>query len=495
LPASTAYSVSIKTQPTGATCSVASGGSGVMPAANVTSVAINCSAISARLGGSISGLNASGLQISAAGQSVSVAAGASSFAFANPVAYGTAYNTTISNQPSGQSCTVANGSGSMGAADVNSISISCSANPATLGGVVKNLNGSGLVLRSNGQSVSVAPSLLTITPKPDMPFTFATPLSGGTAYGVSVQTQPSGQTCTVGNGSGTMAGVDVTSVVVTCDSTQLYTLGGSVSGNTSALVLSAGGQSVTVPSIVCVTSPCVSNFTFGTSLAGGTAYSVTVQTQPTGQTCTVSNGSGSMPAANVSSVAVTCVSNTYSLGGSVSGLTGSGLVLSGGFALSGVPSAYQQTISLAANTSSFSFTGKIASGWNYTVAVQTQPSGQNCTVSNGSGTMPAANVSSVAVSCVPVVSSYTLGGTVSGLTASGLVLASNGQTVNVTANASSFSLATPIASGTSYRRPAASAAAAAPCQRPTSVRWWCHASARPRRAGTARWAVTRLPIV
>ncbi len=84
----------------------------------------------------------------------------------------------------------------------------------------------------------------------------------------------------------------------------------------------------------------------------------------------------------------------------MSGLTDSGLVLSGMFALSGVPSAYMQTVSLAANASSFSFTGKIASGWNYTVGVQTQPVGQTCTVSNGSGSMAAANVNTVQVTCV-----------------------------------------------------------------------------------------------
>ena len=48
------------------------------------------------------------------------------------------------------------------------------------------------------------------------------------------------------------------------------------------------------------------SFTFATALAGGAAYSVTVKTNPSGQTCTVSSGSGTVGSANVTSVAVSC---------------------------------------------------------------------------------------------------------------------------------------------------------------------------------------------
>ena len=47
---------------------------------------------------------------------------------------------------------------------------------------------------------------------------------------------------------------------------------------------------------------------------------MTVDAQPTGQTCTVTSGSGSSVTANVSSVSVTCSSITYAIGGTVSGL-------------------------------------------------------------------------------------------------------------------------------------------------------------------------------
>ena len=61
-------------------------------------------------------------------------------------------------------------------------------------------------------------------------------------------------------------------------------------------------------------------FTFATSLVGGASYSVTVKTNPSGQSCTVSNGSGTVGSANVTSVAVSCANAaSYTVGGTVFG--------------------------------------------------------------------------------------------------------------------------------------------------------------------------------
>ena len=60
------------------------------------------------------------------------------------------------------------------------------------------------------------------------------------------------------------------------------------------------------------------SFTFATQLPGGAAYAVTVKTNPSGQTCTVASGSGTIASANVTNVAVTC---TTSGGGGVPGET------------------------------------------------------------------------------------------------------------------------------------------------------------------------------
>ena len=67
----------------------------------------------------------------------------------------------------------------------------------------------------------------------------------------------------------------------------------------SVVLLNNGGNSTTVNS---------NNFTFSTAVNSGGAYAVTVGTQPTGQTCTVTNGSGTV-SANVINVTVTCTTN------------------------------------------------------------------------------------------------------------------------------------------------------------------------------------------
>ncbi len=105
---------------------------------------------------------------------------------------------------------------------------------------------------------------------------------------------------------------------------------------------------------------------------------------------------------------------TYIIGGTVSGLSGTGLVLqnNGG-----------NNLSISGN-GSFTFSTAIAAGGAYSVAVLTQPSNpaQTCTVANGSGTANA-NVTNVQVSCAVT---YTIGGTVSALSGTGLVLENNG---------------------------------------------------------------------
>ena len=64
------------------------------------------------------------------------------------------------------------------------------------------------------------------------------------------------------------------------------------------------------------------SFTFATALASGAAYNVTVKTNPSGQICSVSNGSGTIASANVTNVAVSCANGPLPAGGSVSGSSG-----------------------------------------------------------------------------------------------------------------------------------------------------------------------------
>jgi len=163
----------------------------------------------------------------------------------------------------------------------------------TIGGSVSGLTGTGLALQNNGAD--------TLPIAADGPFTFLTELEDTVAYAVTVSTQPTGQTCEVTNGSGTIAAADVTNVAVTCvtDVIPTYSVGGNVSGLTGSVTLQNNGGD----DIIKTTND---GFTFPAQ-ADSSVYAVTVSSQPTGQTCSVTNGSGTIAAADVADVDVACV--------------------------------------------------------------------------------------------------------------------------------------------------------------------------------------------
>jgi hypothetical protein len=214
-----------------------------------------------------------------------------------------------------------------------------------------------------------------------------------------------------------------------------FTVGGSVSGLTgTGLVLQDnGGGDLPVSSD--------GNFVFAIGVATGSAYAVTVKTQPStpSQTCTPSNASGTVASANVSDVVITCVTNSYKVSVTVSGLAGADLDLQDNGA---------DDLAVAAN-GTFAFSTAVTSGAAYAVSVKTQPSvlSQTCTVAGGSGTATKADIS-ITVTCVT--NSYAVGGTVSGLTGSGLTLQDNGtDPLSITASGT-FKFAHPVLSGAAY---------------------------------------------
>jgi len=81
--------------------------------------------------------------------------------------------------------------------------------------------------------------------------------------------------------------------------------------------------------------------------------------------------------------------STYTVGGTVSGLAGIGLILQNN---------YGDNLIITSD-GSFVFTTALADGSSYNVTILTHPAEQSCTVSNGSGTIDEANVTNVAVRC------------------------------------------------------------------------------------------------
>lgn len=82
--------------------------------------------------------------------------------------------------------------------------------------------------------------------------------------------------------------------------------------------------------------------------------------------------------------------SSYSIGGVISNLTTDGLRLS----------TNGQTLTVAANSSTFTFQTEVATGTNYSVTIAQQPNGQACAVARGgSGTVASADVTTVEIEC------------------------------------------------------------------------------------------------
>lgn len=83
---------------------------------------------------------------------------------------------------------------------------------------------------------------------------------------------------------------------------------------------------------------------------------------------------------------------TYPIGGGISGLSTTGLVLQNNAG---------DDLAVAANASSFEFATRVVAGGAYNVTVATQPPEQACIVTNGSGSNVSAAVTTISVVCSP----------------------------------------------------------------------------------------------
>lgn len=177
-----------------------------------------------------------------------------------------------------------------------------------------------------------------------------------------------------------------------------FTIGGHVGGLVyPGLVLGTNGQTTTVtPAPTIGTDPtALAAFSFPQQLEYGVQYDVTVVTQPAHQNCTVSSWYQTDTAGRLASIdiPVSCVMNAYLIGGSISGLTADGLVLTNGSA--------GGTFTAANGATTFTMPSSVVYGTTYGVTVLTQPAGLFCSVANGAGTMGDSTVSNIAVTCVP----------------------------------------------------------------------------------------------
>lgn len=345
-----------------------------------------------------------------------------SFRFTKQVAFGASYDVTIATQPTGESCTISGSASSTAIqANVTNLVVSCASAQFFVGGTVSGLpTGETLVLNDsvNGDSVTVSSS---------GSFAFPTELAPGAGYYVVVGTQPSAALCTVTNANGTVGASNVTNVAVSCTpgaATPGYTIGGSLRGlpqGASVVLVDSGNGDV-------ATVTANGTFTFPMKEPSGFSYDVSVQSAPSGETCTVSGSSGYVGLANVTSIAVNCApaAATYTVGGTVawgSGASGTFTVSLGG----------TNSIAVSSPTTSFTLPIALAAGSNYVANITSEPSGSTCYIASGaSGYAISADVTDIDVQCAQQVTVYPMTITVSGLpTGDEVYLALNG-TVNGT---------------------------------------------------------------
>lgn len=317
----------------------------------------------------------------------------------------------------------------------------------TIGGTVSGLEGKGLVLSNNGVDLAITSAGA---------FAFPTTVTKGTAYTVTVKSQPTSptQTCVVTAGEGTVDNANITTIAVSCTN-NTYDVCANVSGlapNASdggtggggLLTLTNGSDSTTVGTNgeVC----------FPTKVASGQGFDVKAQnpTNPA-QNCVVTGGLGVVVAGKVSTIVVNCAIGAYTLGGTVTSLAGAATLT-----MRDAVGGALQTTTVNSN-GAYAFAAPIKSGQKYDVIVTAQPTAptQECVVANGVGQITNANVTNVNVTCST--KSYKVSGTVTGLIGTGLVIQNDvankgGDTIAIKGTGTvPFAFSTPVPSGTFFQ--------------------------------------------
>ena len=206
-----------------------------------------------------------------------------------------------------------------------------------------------------------------------------------------------------------------------------YTISASISGLTGSLTLQNNGSDT-------LTLSQNGDYTFTTRLNEGTGYNITIQTPAENDTCTLTNSSGTVAKQNIN-ISINCVPTTYTLGGSISGLSDSLTLQNNG----------SDTLTLTQN-GNYTFTTPQINASHYAITISQQPNGQHCTLTNSSGTVAKQNINTIQINCIPI---YTLSVTVNGLQSATVTLKNNSETYAISASGS-HTFPTALPEGSDY---------------------------------------------
>jgi hypothetical protein len=302
--------------------------------------------------------------------------------FAQSFNSGAPYTVRVKTQPSGQTCTLSSNSTGNITSNIT-VTATCTNTVVnyTISVAVTGLTGTLGVQDSKGDS-------LTFTTNNTQ--TFAQTFASGASYTVGVKAQPAGQTCTLsGNAKGTITS-NIT-VTATCTTNVVnYTISVAATGLNGTLVVQDDKSDT-------LTFTTNNTQTFATSYPSGSSYTVSVKTQPSGQTCTLSGNASGMITTNIT-VTATCPASAYTISVAVTGLSGTAVLQDDQGA----------TLTFTSNNTQ-TFSNSYTSGAAYWVSVTNQPSAQACIPSYFSGTI----TSNITISAICATASTRALGTVS----------------------------------------------------------------------------------
>jgi hypothetical protein len=230
----------------------------------------------------------------------------------------------------------------------------------------------------------------------DGSFVFPTYFQNEANYEVVIIVQPQTQTCSLINGSGQVLNQNVTNVVISCvDNIQpppLVESEYSVSGSVTGLV--ASQISIQSNKDDQITIEADGRFVFPAAFENGSTYQVLIINQPEAQTCSITNANGQIVDEDVTDVAIVCENNpppqgSYSVSGTVSGLTTSQIVIQSNL-------ADEITIDVDGN---FVFPTDFENGSDYEVTILLQPQTLTCTATNATGKISNAGVTDITIMC------------------------------------------------------------------------------------------------
>ena len=341
------------------------------------------------IGGTVSGLSGTVVLENNGGNDLSISANGT-FTFSSLLDQSAPYAVTVSSDPSGQACTVANGSGTV-SGDVTNVAVTCGDTQAggsvsdnftrangSLGADWTDMSVGGLAISNDAvigtQASANSGDIYTGQTFGSDQFSqielTSTQLSGGQWIGPAVRAQDGGQDLYLGiywwnNGNPEL----MLFKLVNGNWTQLgsaHPSGALAAGTQLNLTVTGSTLSFSENGVVEVTAT-------DTSLTGG-APAIMAYGTPTAGNWVGGDGTSS-------------VAGTYSIGGTVSGLSGTVVLENNG----------GNDLSISAN-GTFTFSSLLDQSAPYAVTVSSDPSGQACTVANGSGTV-SGDVTNVAVTC------------------------------------------------------------------------------------------------